>query len=150
MRTKYFAFVTVVLTLLFSACTQPKQLVYQDVKNFRLGNLSIERPQLGMDLQFYNPNPYSLTLKDANLNIYLNNTFVGSAVLSNSFDVPGLDTFLMPVMLTADLTKIFPNALQILFNKEVDLRIQGNVKAGKGLFVNVPIHFQGRRKLNVF
>ena len=135
---------------LLSSCTQPRQLVYQDVQNFRLANLNLERPALGMDLRFYNPNNFGLTLKDANINVYINNTFVGNASLTNTFDVPGLDTFLLPVTLTVDIKNIFPNALSILFNKEVELRLQGNVKAGKGLFVNVPINFQGRRKLNVF
>jgi LEA14-like dessication related protein len=150
MKKSYFLPVFSVLLFFFASCTQPRQLVYQDVKNFRVGDLNFSQPKLGMDLQFYNPNNFGLTLKDANINIYLNNTFIGSAVLNNQFDVPGLDTFLMPIMLTADLKNIFPNALQILFNKEVDLRIQGNVKAGKGVFLNVPINFQGKRRLNVF
>jgi LEA14-like dessication related protein len=103
-----------------------------------------------MDLQFYNPNNFGLTLKDANINVYVNNQFVGKAALSNTFDVPALNTFLMPIALTADLKNIFPNALNIIFNKEVDLKLEGNVKAGKGVFVNIPINYQGRQKLNVF
>ncbi len=150
MKRSYWYLVFFSLVVAFTSCTQPRQLMYQDVRNFRLGNISLDRPQVGMDLQFYNPNPFGLTLKDANINVYINNSFVGAATLANTFDVPGLDTFLVPVMLTADLKNIFPNALQILFNKEVELRLKGNVKAGKGVFINVPINFQGKRKLNVF
>ena len=140
----------VALLFFLGSCSQPQQLVYQDAKNFRVGKLSLERPELGLDLQFYNPNQFALTLKDANIEIYLNNQFIGSAVLGSMFEVPAADTFLMPVYLSADLKNVFPNALQILFNQEVDVRLQGSVRAGKGLFVTIPIHYQGKQRLNVF
>jgi LEA14-like dessication related protein len=134
----------------FVSCSHPQALVYQDVKNFRIGKLSLDKPEVGMDLQFYNPNPFALILKDATINVYLNNQYIGNASLANTFSVPGVDTFLMPVYLTADLKSIFSNALQIIFNKEVDVKLEGSVKAGKGLFVTVPINYYGRQKLNVF
>jgi LEA14-like dessication related protein len=144
-----FSIVITVLLGIFS-CTTPQSLVYKDVKNFRIGKLSLAQPEVGMDIQFYNPNAYGLTLKDANIDVYLNNTYIGKAALSNQFSVPGLDTFNMPVALTADLKSIFPNALNIIFNKEVNVRLQGNVKAGKGVFLNIPINYEGRQKLNIF
>ncbi|RYZ53472.1 MAG: hypothetical protein EOP49_07270 [Sphingobacteriales bacterium] len=134
---------------LFS-CSQPQQLTYQDAKNFRVGKLSLAQPEIGMDLQFYNPNAFGLTMKDANIEVYINNQFIGKATMNREFSVPARDTFLMPVYLTADIKNVFPNALQILFNKTVDLQLKGNVRAGKGVFLNVPINYQGRQKLNVF
>lgn len=139
-----------ILMVGLASCSQPQQLVYQDVKNFRIGKLSLDQPEVGMDIQFYNPNNFGLTLKDATIDVYINNQFIGKAALSNTFEVPATNTFLMPVALTADLKNIFPNALQIIFNKEVDVRLQGNVRAGKGVFLNIPINYQGRQKLNVF
>jgi LEA14-like dessication related protein len=147
------------LTILFlslltivSCATQKevRNLQYQEVKNFRLAKLDLDRPEVSMDVQFYNPNTFGLTLKDAKLDLYINNAFIGSASLTRSFSVPGMDTFLLPVTLVPDFKNVFPNALQLLFNKEVDVRIQGSVKAGKGLFITVPINYEGRQKLNVF
>ncbi len=103
-----------------------------------------------MDVQFYNPNTFGLTLKDASLELYINNAHIGSAFITNSFNVPGRDTFLMPVTIAPDLKNVFPNALQLLFNKEVDVRIQGSVKAGRGIFITIPINYQGRQRLNAF
>ena len=142
--------VLLALIIGITSCSQPQQLVYQDVKNFRIGKLTLSQPEVGMDLQFYNPNNFGLTLKDANINVYVNNQLIGKAALSNTFSVPAMNTFLMPIALTADLKNIFPNALNIIFNKEVDLKLEGNVRAGKGVFVNIPINYQGRQKLNVF
>lgn len=138
------------IMLLLQSCSQPKQLVYQDVRNFRIRNLSFSDPEIGLDLQFYNPNDFGLTLKDALLNIYINDRFVGKAVLTQTFNVPRKDTFLMPVALTANLKSIFSNALLLIFNQPVDVRISGTVKAGRGLFLNIPVEYKGRQKLQVF
>lgn len=138
------------LLLILASCTQPKQLEYKDVKNFRLRNISIEKPELGMDIEFYNPNDFGLSLKDANIDVFINNKFVGKANLTQSFDVPKLSNFLMPVALTPDIQGLFSNALLLAFNQPVDVQIKGSVKAGKGLFIPIPINYTGRVKLNVF
>ena len=147
---KRIALFCVSLLIILSACTQPKQLQYQEVKNFRLRNISLDRPELGMDIQFYNPNDFNLSLKDANIDVFLNDKFIGKANLTQSFDVPRMSTFLMPVALTPDIKGIFSNALLLAFNQPVDVRIKGSVKAGKGLFIPIPIDYSGRVKLNVF
>jgi len=146
-----YAFIALILLSLFS-CASPKEvrnIEYQEVKNFRLLKLDVN-PEVGLDVQFYNPNTFGLTLKDANIDLYINNAHIGKAFVNRSFQVPGQDTFLMPVTIVPELKNVFPNALQLLFNKEVDVRIDGSVKAGRGLFITVPIQYQGRQKLNVF
>jgi LEA14-like dessication related protein len=145
----FLSVITAMLCLFIISCSQPKALVYQDAKNFRLNNINFKEPEVGMDLQFYNPNTYPLTLKDANIDVYLNNKMVGKAVLNNTFTVPATDTFLMPVNLTANIEQVFANTLQIVFNKEVDVRLVGSVQAGRGLFIRVPINYQGRHRLNI-
>ena len=138
------------LIVLLMGCAQPQQLQYKSVQNFRVRNLSLSRPEIGMDIQFYNPNNFALSLKDANIDIFINDQYIGKAALTQQFEVPQMSNFNMPVAMTADLKNVFSNALLVLFNQAVDVKIQGNVKAGKGLFVNVPINYQGRHKLNIY
>lgn len=148
MRGKLFLS-AVLLCLLSAACMKtPKSLIYQDVKNFRLLSLSLT-PDIGMDLQFYNPNTYNLTLKDANVNVFINDKQVGTTSLMSSFSVPANDTFLLPVKLQANLGNIFANAYSILSNRPVDVHLQGSVKAGRGIYLNIPIDFRTKLKLNV-
>jgi len=141
-----------ILLLCLVSCASQKEisnLEYQSVQNFRLTKLDVQ-PEVGMDVQFYNPNTFGLTLKDANLELFINNVSIGKAFISNSFNVPGRDTFLLPVTVAPDVKNVFPNALQLLFNKEVDVQIKGFVKAGRGIFVNIPVDYRGRQKLNLF
>lgn len=134
--------------LLLTSCANPKDLVYQDVKNFRLMELSM-KPKVGMDVQFFNPNKFGMTMKDADIDLYLNGKLVGKAKLANTYNVPANDTFLLPVNLTADLQQILPNAMAILANNSVDVELKGYVKAGRGVFVNIPINYKGKQELNV-
>lgn len=131
------------------SCGNPKELVYQDVKNFKLYELSLN-PEIGMDIQFYNPNKYGMTLKDANIDVFINDKLVGKSSLTQTFHVPGADTFLLPVKLRTDLKGLFANTISIIANKKVKMRLDGYVKAGKGIFLPVPIHYEGTQRLDVF
>lgn len=145
---KLYNLIVVISLLLLVACANPRQLEYQDVKNIRLLEISMQ-PKIGMDVQFYNPNKFGMTMKDANVDLYINNKHVGNAVLDQTYQVRGLDTFLLPVTLKADLESIIPNALALLVNKKVDVELKGSVKAGKAVFINIPINYKGEQKLNV-
>lgn len=131
-----------------SSCANPRSLEYQDVKNFQLYELSLH-PQIGMDVQLYNPNDYEMTLKSADIKVYINDKLIGTTNLVSSYSVPANDTFLLPVKMTTDLSGIFSNALAILANKNVSVRLDGYIKAGRRIFINVPIHYSGKQKLNV-
>lgn len=138
-----------IVLLLLASCANPKDLVYRDVKNFSVNKVSL-KPEIGMDVEFYNPNNYGMTLKDANIDLYINDKLVGHAVMEDKFRVPADTTFLLPVKLTADLSSVISNALQLMSNDMVNVKLKGSVKAGKGVLINVPINYEGKKKLNVF
>lgn len=143
---------TIILLLIIIAaitsCANPKELVYQDVQNFRIMTLSLQ-PEVGMDIQFYNPNSKSVTLKSADIDVFINDKLIGNTKLQSSFNVPAADTFLLPVMMKADLRGLFARSYSLLTNRTVDVRLKGSVKAGKGVYLNIPINYSGKQKLNV-
>lgn len=145
-RLAIIAFILSVFAI--SSCKQPLALQYKDITNIQLRDLSL-KPAIGLDVLLYNPNGYSVTVKGADLGVWINNKHIGDAELVKATTVPGLDSFIVPVRLNADLSGIFGNAYSLLSNKEVDVRIQGSIKAGKGVFINIPINWTGRKKLNV-
>jgi LEA14-like dessication related protein len=109
--------------------------------------MSLSKPQIGMDLQFFNPNAFSLSMKDADIDVFLNNNFVGKVTTDKTFEIPARDTFLLPSSLEVDMAKIIPNAIQALTRKSIDYKLHGSVKAGKGVFMKVPVDFSGQHKL---
>ena len=70
--------------------------------------------------------------------------------IRDRFNVPASSTFLLPVKLIADLKSVLPNAVALMSNDEVNIRLKGNVKAGRGVMINIPINYEGKKKLNLF
>lgn len=140
-----FAFI-VILT----GCAKPKDLQYKGIQNIRINSVSFSKTQLGADIKFYNPNSYPMVLKDAVADVYVENKLIGNVRLNNTFNVPRRDTFLLPVLLDANLGGVLGNLVQALANKEVTVKFTGMVKAGRnGIFVNIPISYEGKQKLNL-
>ena len=141
-----------ILALASAGCSQPKALVYQDLRNIRVHAVNLQQATVVVDLQFYNPNNYSLSLKNGDLDAYFNDKYLGKARLDERTTVPARDTFLMPVSVTANLANILTNAVQLLANgnSDVMVRLEGNVRAGKGgIFIGVPVRYSGRQKIRL-
>ena len=134
---------------LFS-CSQPKALVYQDVTNFRVQQVSLQQVTVVLDMRFYNPNDYGLSLKNGDLDAYFNDKYLGKATLDERIAIPAHDTFLLPISVTANIGSILSNALDLLTSKASDVlvRLQGTVHAGSGgIFISVPVRYEGRQRL---
>lgn len=134
------------------SCAQPKPLVYRDLHNFRIQKIDLQQATMVLDLQFYNPNNYGLSLKDGDIDGYFNNKYVGKASLAGRSNIPANDTFTIPVLLSTSLQNLVGNALELLAagDKVVMIRLQGSVRAGKGkIFFRVPVHYVGRQMIHL-
>jgi len=139
-----------IIICILASCTQPKPLVYKGVSNFSLKKADLQHPAIGMDLGFYNPNNYVLKLKYADVDVYINGNHLGKMILDTLYEIPKRDSFLMPVVLEVDTKHVFPNALQLLMSKEVDVKIEGYIKAGrKHIYINIPVEYEGKQPLNI-
>ena len=137
-----------VIILLFGACKQPKDLVYQNVQHFRVQTANLKESTVAMDVRFYNPNNYNLKLKQADLDVYLNGTHVGKLLENEHYTIPKMDTFALPVVLKVDMQTVLPNALQLLLSSDVNIKLVGQVKAGRhGVILSIPVNYEGKQEL---
>ena len=144
---KILAFASI---LLLVGCAQPKDLQYKGIQDIRINAASFSKTQLGANVKCYNPNSYPMVLNEAVADVFLDNKHIGNVVLNETFNVPKKDTFLLPVLLNADLGGVLGNLFQAFANKEVMIKFTGSVKAGRnGIFVNIPISYEGKQKLNL-
>ncbi|MEZ5017901.1 MAG: LEA type 2 family protein [Flavipsychrobacter sp.] len=147
MRIVYSILIVAALGMVMS-CGNPKDLEYVDVKGMSIKEISMT-PLVELEIAFYNPNKHGMTMKDADMDLYINDKKVGHAELMKSYDVPALDTFILPVRLNADMKAVLPNTLALLLNKEVDVELKGTVKAGRGVYIPIPIRYKGKQKLDI-
>jgi len=145
---KYSGFFLLLIIVCTCSCRQPKQLVYQNVQNFKLKQAGLQQTEVSLDIRLFNPNNYGMKLKDADVDVFVNGNRLGKMQVNEFFAVPGLDTFSMPVMLSVDLKNAVPNVLQLLLSPEVDIKLAGTVKAGRhGVYVRVPVNYEGKQDI---
>jgi LEA14-like dessication related protein len=136
-----------------SGCKQPQAPEYYGFQNLQVGqaspiSLSGAYTTLSATIKFYNPNPFSLELKRAELDVSLNGKHAGHSLLDSTIFIPQKDTFYVPVSMQLDLKSIFSNALQVLLNKEATLSLDGKVKIKRGVLTfNRPFHYDGKQDL---
>lgn len=140
------------LPVLLLSCSKPKPLVYRDIKNVRVHNMDFRQATIVLDLQFYNPNGYGLSLKNGDLDAYISDKYIGKATLDERTMIPARDTFVLPVSVTANLGSLLNNAISIITHAEQNLpvRLQGTVRAGKGgVFFPVKVNYSGMQKIRL-
>ena len=147
-RLKFLAGIILVYAL--SSCSKPLPPQYVGYDNFRLEKASISNSILATDVKLYNPNNYNLQLKSADLEVYFNDKFLGRSTLDSLITLPAKDTAKFPLRMQASAKDILSNSAKLLMNPDVKIRITGNAKAGRGgIFVNVPINYEGMQRINL-
>jgi LEA14-like dessication related protein len=122
-----------------------------EMRNFRVTDVGIKQSEAKMDLVYYNPNRMKLEMKSGEVDIYINGRFAGKSMLDTIISIPGKDTFSIPAKMNVEMKNAFPNALAMVLNDEVEVKLDGYVKVGKGLiFINIPVRNTSKQKLNLF
>ena len=140
--------ILILLILSVAACSRPKDLEYQGVEHFKLQKAGLSETAVSMDIHLYNPNSFNLKLKKADVDVFINNNHVGKMKVSGRYTINRLDTFVLPVLLNVDLKNALSNVLQLMFSSDVDLKLQGTIRAGRhGAFLTVPVNYEGKQDL---
>ncbi len=139
------------LQVIVTGCKKPKSLQYLGLQNFNLPSIGIGQSVLSADVVFYNPNNFNLRLKEAEVDISVNEKFLGHSLLDSLIRIPKNDTFFIPVKVKVDMKALLTNSLMAVISNEVDVKIAGRTKIGKGgIYFNFPVFYQGKQKLKLF
>jgi LEA14-like dessication related protein len=134
--------------ILVVGCAKPKDLEYVDFKNLKVLKWGFKESTVGMDIDFYNPNRSKLQLKKAEVDVYINEVYLGKSTLDSLVRIPSMDTFSLPVTMRVETGGALTNLLRIVSDSAVMIRMQGNASFGKGgIFLNYPIKYQGLQRI---
>jgi len=141
-----FSFLIAILSL--SSCAQPKELVYLGMDSFSIKQAGLKQTTISMNIRLYNPNRYKLKLKKADVDVFINNSHVGKMNVNCIAELAKRDSSSLPVTLDVDLANALPNALQLLLNPEITLKITGNIIAGRqGVYITIPVNYEGKQDI---
>lgn len=134
----------------FIACSEPQSLEFKGLQDIQLENLTMGKNKLKANIKYHNPNDFSLTLKQIDCKIFLNNGHFTTLKLDTNFVIPAKKDFLLPAQFEFQMKDLVKNSMDLLFNKPVKLNILGNATLSKGIFTKtVPISYETTQKLNL-
>ena len=140
----------VICIVIIPACSRPMAFEYRDLRNLKLESVSGEKSRVSMNLVYYNPNSFGVNLKNVNCDIFIDTTYVGRFELDTMMHIDKTSEFSLPASFDVNMNNLLKSSVNLLFN-EVTIRAKGTTRVGKGgIFVNVPIDYSGKQKLNLF
>ncbi|MBC7828493.1 MAG: LEA type 2 family protein [Chitinophagaceae bacterium] len=140
---------TVLGILLLLSCAKPKGFDYLGFQNVRVIKWGIKETTVGMDVQFYNPNS-GLQLKKAEVDVQINNKYLGRTVIDSLINIPKKDTFLIPMTMTMETINAVSGILQSISDSSVLVKLDGKATVGRsGVFFNYPIKYEGNQKIKL-
>ena len=147
---KQFNYGLLFVILLLTACSEPQSFQFKGLENIQLEKLTMGKNIIRANIKFYNPNTFSLVLKQIDCKVLLNNGKFTQLKLDTIFTIPANQDFLLPAQLEFQMSDLVKNSMELLLNKPVKLNIKGNATLSKGMFTKtVPIDYETTQKLNL-
>ncbi|MEI8142169.1 MAG: LEA type 2 family protein [Chitinophagia bacterium] len=147
---KQFNFGLLFIMLLLSACSAPKSFEFKGLQDIQLEKLTMGKNKIRANIKYYNPNTYSLVLKQIDCKVLMNDGQFTQLKLDTNFIIPPNQEFLIPAQLEFQMSDLVKNSMELLLNKPVKLNIKGNATLSKGIFTKtVPIEYETTQKLNL-
>lgn len=145
------SFLKILLLLcLFTACGEPQSLSFKGLQDIQLDKLTMGKNTIKANIKYYNPNSFSLVLKNIDCEILMNDGKFTRLKLDTHLVIPAEKDFLMPAVFEFQMADLVKNSMDLLFNKPIKLNISGNATLSKGIFTKtVPIVYETKQKLNL-
>ena len=136
---------------LLTSCAAPKDLVYKDFQNLKIEKIGFASSLIKLELLYYNPNNFGLQLKRIDLDIFLDDNYLGHTAQEYQVSIPKRGDFVLPVQIDVDMKNVFKNTLNSLLGNEVKVKVIGTVKVGKAnVFKSFPVNYEGLQKISFF
>ena len=139
------------LLIFMSSCREPRELEFREFRNLSLEKLGFSEANLKVDLVYYNPNNFGLELNRTDLDIYIDSNYLGHSSQDLQVAIPKRDVFTIPLKVDLDMKNLLKNGIIGLLNKQVNIRLLGKVKVGKGgVFKIFNVDYQTVQNLSLF
>ena len=137
------------IAFIFQSCTAIKEPVFNGMNDLQVTGMGMSESTLSLHLNYFNPNRSGLRLKDAEGDAWMDDTFLGHFKMDTSIKISGHSDFTVPVKLNVDMKNAMKNAATLLFQPEVNFKIDGKAKIGKGgVFIHYPIRYEGKQEVS--
>lgn len=150
MKTMIFTLVSGMV--FFAACSSNKNIQqpeYRDIQNVHLIKPGVLQTTTGVNLVYYNPNRFSIQLKKARGDVYIDNAYFGHFEMDETVQVKKKSEFILPVVFKLDNIGAIKNQQELYKKKEAMVRIEGMATVKKaGITEEIPINYEKMQSID--
>jgi LEA14-like dessication related protein len=144
-------FIFLLLTNLLLSCRTPKELEYREFKNFVVEKVGFSSSAIKMDLIYYNPNNFGLELNRMDLDIFINNSYLGKTSEQYQISMPRRAEFAVPIKMDVDMKNLLKNGLTTFISNEVTIKVTGTIRVGKfNVYKSFPVNYESKQQFSLF
>jgi LEA14-like dessication related protein len=141
---------SLLLALVISACGKIKDPEFRRVENFGVKSFGIEKVDVGLNVTYYNPNNFSVSVKEAGADFYIDSVYMGKFVQDQQVEVGQNAEFSIPLSGSIPLATALKLKMNDLTSHALLLQANGSVKVGKaGVFISRPFSYSGKHKIDI-
>ena len=141
----------IILILSSCASSNVQEPEYRDIRNVRLVDIGVLQSTAGIDLIYYNPNNFGVTLSEARGDVYVDNEYLGRFSLEEKVQVGKRSEFIVPALIKLDMIGALKNHRDLYKKKDALVRIDGVARVKKsGFSKDVPIKYESMQNLDKF
>jgi LEA14-like dessication related protein len=145
-----YIFCAALLLFIFS-CKKPQSFEYREMRDFKVDSIGFEHSNISMNLVYFNPNNFGVSLKKVDCDIYVEHNYVGHFNLDTLMHITKRSEFALPAKMRVNMKNLFKNALTTVFASDFLVEAKGTVKAGRGgIYITVPFNYSARQKMKLF
>lgn len=143
----------VIFLTIIASCKKPvfREPEFIGTRNIAIDKIGLKTSSLQLEVGFYNPNRLGLTLERFDLDVFLNDDYLGKAKDINPSLIPASDTFFVPVKMEIGMKTLLSQGLSLGLNRMSNVQLKGNarVSVGKraGLVWQIPVDYKTTYRL---
>lgn len=138
----------VFLVVAATSCSRIEEPEFRSLRNFQVKNLGLDRVTIGLGMTFYNPNNFSVTVKETGAKVYLDSVYLGDFRQDTTVAVDDKADFTIPLSGSIPLTRFLKLNLKNIHKRNVLIQADGSTKIGKaGIFISKNIRYEGQHRL---
>jgi LEA14-like dessication related protein len=139
----------VAAALLLLSCGKVAEPEFRSIENFGLKKLGFTETIIGFDVVYFNPNKFGVSVKETDLDVYIDSVLVGKFNQVNEIKVGANEDFRIPLQGSVSIEKALDLNIQDMIGKEVLISAEGDTRIGRsGVFITKEIRYSGKHKIN--
>lgn len=137
-----------IVTLSISSCGSLEEPTVLRIEDVEVLEMNKERIDMNASMVIMNPNSVALDLSSADLDVITDDIIIAKIKQNYDLSMPANAEFDMPINISMDLNKLYRDnplaalgkGLQIISEKQLEVLLKGNIKAGKGVAkITIPV-----------